>query len=320
MEALAGRARAGVGQEAGAAGRGGPGACLASRSSAGEQANWGRQHPALIARRPAARRPLGPRWPGARANGRPRGPRPAPGPPPQLEPTRGTRAGGPPEPPGATVGEGRDARGVCGDQALGGGVGAGRRRMRAKSLDSFSENSGGPCRVSGVRQCLALAGTPGPRPGLGGGGGLRQRARPRGPRKQVTRRPAGGPRGGLQGRGGACQSARPPPARAGGAVRAASRAAAGSRAPPGAARELGAPAAAARCGAPGKPPSRAENPGQTRGPRETWQESYLHGRALRRASERLALGAHPEQPDNGPRVLGAMDLRRRGLSPGGLPR
>lgn len=141
--------------------------------------------------------------------------------------------------------------------------------MRAKSRDRFSENSGGPCRVSGVRQCLARAGTPGPRPGRGGGGGggrLERRARPRGPQKQVTRRPAGGPRGGLQGRGGACQRARPPPARAGGAAGAASGAAAGSRAPPGAARELGAPAAAARCGAPGKPPGRAGSPGQTRGP------------------------------------------------------
>ena len=62
-------ALAGEGQEARAAGRGGPGACLASRSSAGEQANSGRQRPALIVEPPAARRPLGPRWPSARANG-----------------------------------------------------------------------------------------------------------------------------------------------------------------------------------------------------------------------------------------------------------
>lgn len=79
VEALAGRARAGVGQEAGAAGRGGPGAGLASRSSAGEQANSGRQRPALIAAPPRgsapARAPLAVRprqWAPAGPSPRPR--------------------------------------------------------------------------------------------------------------------------------------------------------------------------------------------------------------------------------------------------------
>lgn len=120
-----GRSAGGRGPGGGGGRKGGPGAGLASRSSAGEQANCGRQRPALIAAPPRgaapARAPLAPRprqW-------APSGPWPRPPDRPRGS-SKGGRAAGGLRVRGRRLGGLWGARGEI-------GLGAGSGRMRKKS-------------------------------------------------------------------------------------------------------------------------------------------------------------------------------------------
>lgn len=169
VEALAGRARAGVGQEAGAAGRGGPGACLASRSSAGEQANSGRQRPALIAAPPCGAAPAQ-----APLAVRPRQWAPA-GPSPRPRTAPATRDGG-----GVGLGSGGAAgRGLWGARVRD-GIGGRDLQSSREIPNRCTKVYGGPVLGSGVsgslhscaggRGAARVVGVTSPRGGAGTGG------------------------------------------------------------------------------------------------------------------------------------------------------
>ncbi|XP_042528560.1 collagen alpha-1(I) chain-like [Dipodomys spectabilis] len=298
MEALAGRARAGVGREAGGGRKGGAGPGLASRSSAGEQANCGRRRPALIAAPPRgsapARAPLAARprqWAPAGALAPPRDR------PPQLEPRAGMRAGalGRSSPPPPRSG------GFAGPGPVSGGPGPVAERP-SEPWGRGLPGAGGSRRKPSSYWGLAVLGVHGAGPRSNRGLGA-----PRGSRSAAARGRGGFP--------GFAPSALPPPAPAGGARRAAPRTDAWSRAPPGAARspeQPGRPPGARARGRAGR-----TRTGEESGGAEAKLSSYLRGGAHRDALKQLALGTHPEYPDNGSPVLGALAFRRRGFSPGG---